>query len=153
LYKNPHRKTSNLSVLDAIANSLIGGESLWDGFRFKGYDNSRLPLAGSSHARPYVTAVQGYDGFRALLLRLRLNPSLDDVWGFFSDSESGRAAQIFCSALDDFSDWSFIETRAGIVGRGPPGACAGDDVCVFQGARTPMLLRRPCSRFVHALTL
>ena len=151
-YRNPYRKATRPTALEAIIYSLIGGLALWNSPGFGGYNN--CPTAcWAPGRRPYIDPVWGYESFLALLLRLSLDPALSNVWETFSDSDSGRAAELFCSALDNFSDWSMFETQEGLLGRGPPGARAGDVVCVFEGARTPMLLRRPCSRFVHALTL
>ncbi|RFU29625.1 hypothetical protein B7463_g6715, partial [Scytalidium lignicola] len=143
-YRNACKKFTESTALEAIISSLVGGKELWDSVRFKGYDNSRFLSMSSSF--PYVDPVWAHECFMALLLRLSLNPALSNVWESFSTPESARAAEMFCNTLDDFSDWSMFETREGLLGRGPPGARAGDVVCVFQGARTPMLLRRPCSR-------
>lgn len=145
------RTRRRLPEWQVLADLLVGGRSVWESRLL--YSPSRTRLLQFSFARGAdLTPIDGYKAFVAVLTRLRNHPGLTDPWANL-DPDTREAAQIYSEALDDFSDWSVFRTRKGQLGRGPRLTETDDVICVFESARTPFLLRRPCSAFVHALTL
>jgi hypothetical protein len=52
-----------------------------------------------------------------------------------------RGAIAYARSLDRFANWTVFRTKYGYIGRGPPLVRKGDKVCVFEGGRTPFVLR------------
>jgi hypothetical protein len=48
----------------------------------------------------------------------------------------------YLNALDRLPSWTVFRTASGYIGRGPPLVKKGDKVCVFEGARTPFIIRK-----------
>ncbi len=48
----------------------------------------------------------------------------------------------YLSALDRLPSWTVFRTKTGYIGRGPSLVRKGDLVCVFEGARTPFIIRK-----------
>jgi hypothetical protein len=48
----------------------------------------------------------------------------------------------YLSALDRLPSWTVFRTTTGYIGRGPPLLKKGDKICVFEGARTPFIIRK-----------
>ncbi|KAH8892384.1 hypothetical protein GQ53DRAFT_840811 [Thozetella sp. PMI_491] len=149
--RRDRRSSRRLPEWQILADVLVGGKDIWQTKLY--YSPSRIRwLEFSVRQGSDLSSVDGYKAFVAILTRLSNNPGVSDPWENL-DTDTREAAQVFCEALDDFSDWAVFKTRKGHFGRGPKLTKTDDAVCVFESARTPFLLRRPASTLIHALTL
>ncbi|KAL8948963.1 MAG: hypothetical protein Q9222_004885 [Ikaeria aurantiellina] len=110
-------------LLDAFRQTLVAGN---DCDRFTG-------LAGRS---PH-----GYfDAFSSFLLHTVSSRDDDPRLNLLND-EQLKEARSYIRALEQVSDWSTFCTSQGYIGRGPPLLQEGDYICIFQGGRTPFVIR------------